>query len=69
MMNVDAWEIVMRHIQPHDPMLAARINKLLWAYERRNFRDRIFLEPLIRRHPRQNPFLPSAPGHEQRDRA
>ena len=68
MVNVDAWEIVMRHIQPRDPMLATRINKLLWAYERRNFRDRIFLEPFIRRQPRQNRFAPSAKGTPQLNR-
>jgi hypothetical protein len=46
---VDTREIVDRIIATYDPLLASRILRLLWSYERGSLRHRLLKEPLHRR--------------------
>jgi len=60
--RIDTYAIVARVIAPRDPVLARRIMRLLWAYERSRLRHRVMYEPMRRRNADRPGVIPAGRG-------
>ena len=52
--HVELRDILEHVIFPEDPVLARRLNALLWSYERSRLRHSLVRDPLRRRAPRRD---------------